>query len=319
MEQTSLDTGLAEIAKILMKEKLTKVLFFCNSRALTEKVCLKLQAKFEKDRVFVHHGSLPKDRREATERAFKEREFCFCVATMTLEVGIDIGDIDAIVLVGAPPSVSSLLQRIGRGNRRRQYTTVFGLPGPVDDILAFRVLFDLAKKGELEEVTWHPSYSVAVQQILSLAFQNQTRGITLDEISLYLSAIDIRSDDVAELLTHLTEKGYILTQRALIFPTQRTLDLARRGIIHSNIANDKGFQVVNSFTGEKLGEISYLDTQLEVFILGGRLWKVEEIRETNVFVKPAYGKADTLSFVRRGTRGAFYFLLTDRLKQKSVN
>lgn len=319
IEENSVDTGLKEIAKIFRAERISKALFFCNSRALTEKICIKLQELFEKDRVFVHHGSLPRGRREATEHAFREREFCFCVATMTLEVGIDIGDIDAVVLVGPPSSISSLLQRVGRGSRRKQHTLVFGLPEEPDDITTFRVLFELAKRGQLEEVTWKPAYSVAVQQTLSLLFQNQIRGITANEVFSYLCPLTLSSQDFKELISHLSEKGYIITQRGLLFPSQKTLNLARRGVIHSNISNDKGFQVVNSINGEKLGEISYLDTQLETFILGGKLWKVKEVQGTDVSVVPYSGNVETLSFVRKGTQGAFFFLLPTKLKQKTLN
>ena len=319
IEENSIDKGLKQIARIFMAEKISKALFFCNSRALTEKICVKLQDQFEKDRVFVHHGSLPRDRREATEHAFREREFCFCVATMTLEVGIDIGDIDAVVLVGPPPSVSSLLQRVGRGSRRKQHTIVFGLPEEFEDITTFRVLFDLAKRGQLESVTWRPAYSVAVQQILSLLFQNQTKGMSPDEVLKFLSLLTLNSQDFKELVSHLSEKGYVVNQRGLLFPSQKTLNLARRGVIHSNISSDKGFQVINSVNGEKLGEISYLDTQLEAFILCGRLWKVQEVKGTDVSVVPCSGNVETLSFIRKGTQGAFYFLLTNKLKQKSLN
>src|SRR5690606_8761602 len=68
--------------------------------------------------VYGHHGSLAKAQREATEERFKSDREAICVATMTLEVGIDIGDIDLVICMDPPFSLSSFLQRIGRGCRR---------------------------------------------------------------------------------------------------------------------------------------------------------------------------------------------------------
>jgi ATP-dependent Lhr-like helicase len=236
---------------------------------------------------------------------------------MTLEVGIDIGNIDAVVLVGAPPSVSSLLQRIGRGSRRKPYTTVIGLAKSVEEKAIFRGLFDLAKKGELEDVVWHPCFSVAVQQILSISFQGRTQGIPSERMSGLLEPLGLNNDDAINLILRLREKEYLVIQRGLIYPSQKTLDLANRGLIHSNIGTDKGYQVVNSATGEKLGEIGYVDTHLDGFVLGGKLWKVLGIKGSDVLVKIGKEQAGTLSFVRRGRQGAFYNLLPSTLKEKS--
>lgn len=317
VDGSKLDAGLSEIVEAFMKERMSKALFFCNSRAKAEQICLKLQTYFEEDRVLVHHGSLPRDRREAAERAFKEKEFCFCVATMTLEVGIDIGNIDAVVLVGAPPSVSSLLQRIGRGSRRKPYTTVIGLAESVEEEATFRGLFNLAKKGELEDVVWHPCYSVAVQQALSISFQGRMQGIPSERMSGFFESLGLSNDDALNIILRLRENGYLLIQRGLIYPSQKTLDLANRGLIHSNIGTDKGYQVVDSATGEKLGEIGYVDTNLDSFVLGGKLWKVLGTKGSDVLVKKGKEQAGTLSFVRRGRKGAFYHLLPSTLKEKS--
>jgi ATP-dependent Lhr-like helicase len=313
-----IETGLSEVVKEFRKESISKALFFCNSRAETEEIGHKLQAHFEEDRVFVHHGSLPRERREATERAFKEMRFCFCVATMTLEVGIDIGDIDAVVLIGVPPSVSSLLQRIGRGSRRKPFTTVLAIAKSTGDKSMFEQLFNLAKKGELEDVVWTPCLSVAVQQILSISFQNKSRGVTPKEISNLMQWLGLEDNEVKSLLSHLEEKGYLVTQRGLVYPSTKTLDLANRGLIHSNIKNDKGYEVINSVTGEKLGEVGLLDAHLENLILGGKIWKTVQVTQSEILVKPGRPPAEALRFVRRGREGAFCSLLPSALRKKNV-
>lgn len=318
IDAPDIDEGLSEVVKELRKERISKALFFCNSRKETEEICHKLKAHFEEDRVFVHHGSLPRERREAAERAFKEMRFCFCVATMTLEVGIDIGDIEAVVLIGVPPSVSSLLQRIGRGSRRKPFTTVLAVAKSTEDKSMFEQLFDLAKKGELEDIIWSPCLSVAVQQTLSISFQNKNTGVTPKDISNLMQWLGLEDDEVKSLLSHLEEKGYLVTQRGLVYPSTKTLDLANRGLIHSNIKNDKGYEVINSVTGEKLGEVGLLDAHLENMILGGKLWKTVQVTRSEIFVKPGHTPAEALRFVRRGREGAFCSFLPSALRIKTV-
>src|SRR6202012_6017808 len=67
---------------------------------------------------FVSHGSLGAEQRRTAERAFREERDCVIVATSTLELGIDVGDLDRVIQVDAPPTVAAFLQRIGRTGRR---------------------------------------------------------------------------------------------------------------------------------------------------------------------------------------------------------
>ena len=67
---------------------------------------------------FVSHGSLGRDERRRAETAFAEAQDCVIVATSTLELGIDVGDLDRVIQVDSPPSVAAFLQRIGRTGRR---------------------------------------------------------------------------------------------------------------------------------------------------------------------------------------------------------
>ncbi len=89
-------------------------LFFTNSRRLVEKVTRLINETEGENRVYSHHGSLAKEIRAVVERRFKEGELSAIVATSSLELGIDIGSVDQVVLIQAPFSVSSAIQRIGR-------------------------------------------------------------------------------------------------------------------------------------------------------------------------------------------------------------
>ena len=96
-----------------------KSLIFCNTRREVEETATYLRSNLGYETaVFVHYSNLEPALRRTIEEDFSNAASALCVSTSTLELGIDIGDIDDVVLIGPPPSVTSFLQRIGRGNRR---------------------------------------------------------------------------------------------------------------------------------------------------------------------------------------------------------
>src|ERR1035438_8843872 len=97
-----------------------KRLAFVDSRARAEQLAASLRE--HGTTTFVSHGSLGVDERRQTEKAFAEARDCVIVATSTLELGIDIGDLDRVIQIDAPPSVASFLQRLGRSGRRAETT-----------------------------------------------------------------------------------------------------------------------------------------------------------------------------------------------------
>ncbi|MCA9796146.1 MAG: DEAD/DEAH box helicase, partial [Candidatus Eremiobacteraeota bacterium] len=157
-----------------------KVLCFMPSRQEAEIYGAKLLGRppFQ-TRVFVHHGSLSRQERERVEKAFLKAPSALCLATNTLELGIDIGDVDMVALFGAPPEVSSFLQRIGRGNRRGGRCQVLGLCRHPGEHQRMAHLGECAAEGRLYVDPDRPFRSVAVQQIFSLLFQNPRRQIAL--------------------------------------------------------------------------------------------------------------------------------------------
>jgi ATP-dependent Lhr-like helicase len=95
-------------------ETVRKVLLFVPSRALCDQLAVVLRNRLERERaasVFAHHGSLDRSIREDSETRFGRERDAVLVATSTLEVGVDIGDVDAVALLGPPPNTNGLLQR----------------------------------------------------------------------------------------------------------------------------------------------------------------------------------------------------------------
>ena len=93
-----------------------KSLFFCQSRSMTEAVAE--QMRRAGTTVFVHHSAVSKEERELAEERFHHGSNACIVCTSTLELGIDVGDLDRILQAEAPDTVSSFLQRMGRGRCR---------------------------------------------------------------------------------------------------------------------------------------------------------------------------------------------------------
>jgi ATP-dependent Lhr-like helicase len=93
-----------------------KRLVFCDSRAQVEELATMLRELGTS--TFVSHSSLSRDERHQAEQAFAQATNCVIVATSTLELGIDVGDLDRVILIDSPPRVSSVLQRCGRTGRR---------------------------------------------------------------------------------------------------------------------------------------------------------------------------------------------------------
>ncbi len=144
---------------------------FADSRRTVEELAAELRAR--EVETFVSHSSLSLDERRRAEAAFGEARNCVIVSTSTLELGVDVGDLDQVVQLGAPVTVASMLQRLGRTGRRpgtsRNLTFL-----SLDDAELVRAagLLLLHGEGYVEPVTPPPQpRHVAAQQLLGLALQ----------------------------------------------------------------------------------------------------------------------------------------------------
>ena len=107
-----------------------------------------------------------------------------CVATSTLEVGIDIGDIDVVVLADPPTSVSSMLQRLGRGNRRSDRCVVWACSADEWEFRVINAVYDCAVRGELDDVHDYTRPSVQFQQAIGAAWVGLRRDSPLTPTNL---------------------------------------------------------------------------------------------------------------------------------------
>jgi ATP-dependent Lhr-like helicase len=199
-----------------------KALVFCNSRAEVEAYAAAMRAASPfGDAVYVHYSNIEAKRRYEIERQFAHANAAICFSSSTLELGIDIGDIDCVLLIGPPGSLSSFVQRIGRGNRRRSVTRVACFYRTPFEQAVFAALtsenshsqplsYRDRRRGASMTRAFHPS--VAVQQIFSLLKQSPIAAVRLAELTKLFTAM-LSTDDLQVILGQLCMLGYLQTGR----------------------------------------------------------------------------------------------------------
>lgn len=211
--------GMAELAGMLDKASAggaAKVLLFANARQECDRLAAALRGRTRfGEQVFVHHSSLGRDVRLATERAFQEAPAALCVATSTLELGIDVGDVDLVALYGHPGGWESLLQRAGRGSRRAHKTNLLCLVSPdhgptCAGALAFETLMAQVRGGRLEREPPVEIYGAAAQQILSLLLERDGAYRSVSDLAgLFSDWAHLDRETVEEMLNYLAAGDYV--------------------------------------------------------------------------------------------------------------
>lgn len=184
-----------------------KRLVFVDSRRRVEQLGELLTAQGIS--TFLTHSSLSADERHQAEQAFETGDNCVIVATSTMELGIDVGDLDAVLQVDAPPSVASFLQRMGRTGRRagtRQNATV--LCTTSEELATAAALLRLWKRGYVEPVEpERQAFHVLAQQLMALTLQEG--GVPLSDWWAWVAGAEAfaktNADDRQQLLDHMLD------------------------------------------------------------------------------------------------------------------
>ncbi len=303
-----------KLEKEVRLRNLKKLLFFSNSRFEAEKTAKILSTLSFGRNIWVHHGSMSRREREDTEKLFNKTKTGVCVATSTLEYGIDIGNIDAVVLITPPPDAASLLQRLGRGNRRKEnYILAYGIY--LDEIqkIIFEQLFKDAQN-EKHISLYHPfDMSIICQQIFSYLHQKVRVGTSEDTLKRLFKGI-VDSDDIVKILRVLIDKKLIkIGKSELLYPGEKIGNAIVYGSIHSNIPDRKEFEVYNIATGKMIGRV---ENPFPTFTLGGRDWVVASCESKRVWVKHV-GRGNEAKNVFLGRRHGFWdFKFGSRMKKK---
>ncbi|HET7063668.1 MAG TPA: DEAD/DEAH box helicase, partial [Rudaea sp.] len=157
----------ARLAELIEQHRTTLV--FVNTRRMAERVARHLSEKLGKGAVTSHHGSMAREQRLAAEQRLKRGELRALVATASLELGIDIGDVDLVCQIASPRSISAFLQRVGRSGHSVGGTPkgrLFALSR--DDLVECTALLDAVRRGELDMLrVERDAFDVLAQQIVA--------------------------------------------------------------------------------------------------------------------------------------------------------
>ena len=291
------------------------VIFFVNSRGLCERLALKINELAEEELVLAHHGSVSHEKRRQMEEMLKSGELRAIVATSSLELGIDMGAVDLVVMVESPGSVARGLQRVGRaGHQVGEVSKGQLFPKYRGDLLECAVVSSRMDEGAIEPVRVPRNpLDVLAQQIVAEA---SLQSLSIDDLKTMVrraaSFSDLSDDILISLLDMLsgrfpsTEfaelKGRINWDREQDLlegrPGSKMLSLVNAGTIP-----DRGlYAVYAGGDGPRLGE---LDEEMvhemrpgQNFLLGASTWRVQEITRDRVIVSPAPGEPGQMPFWR---------------------
>jgi len=263
-----------------------KSLFFCESRALTEAIAERMRDRGTD--VFVHHSSVSLAERKLAEEKFHGGGSAAIVCTSTLELGIDVGDLDLVFQAEAPKTVSSFLQRMGRTGRRAgavANTTFFC--EKVSEVVQAVALVELAREGWVESIPPQTRcWPVFVHQLL--AFTLEAGGVPRAEAWRKLSRLpDLAGISRAEfdaVVDHMIATEYLFEtggQLSMGEAAERTFGKKNFLELYAVFSSPQFYRVMTT-SGADVGSLdqNFVDSLVESmtsFLLGGRAWLVQTI------------------------------------------
>jgi ATP-dependent helicase Lhr and Lhr-like helicase len=291
-------------------------LIFVNSRRLAERIAGAVNELAGEELVHSHHGSIAREQRLRIEDDLKAGRLRALVATSSLELGIDMGAIDLVIQVEAPPSVASGMQRIGRaGHRIDTPSKGVIMPKFRGDLLACAALTERMHAGAVEQSRYPRNpLDVLAQQIVAMV---AVEPWTVDD----LERVVRRAAPFADLARPILEG--VLDMLSGRFPSDEFAELRPR-VVWDRVANglrsregaarialtsggtipDRGLYGVFLVGAEPgKGRVGELDEEMvfetrqgETFMLGASSWRVEEITHDRVLVSPAPGVPGKMPF-----------------------
>lgn len=295
------------------------VIAFVEGRRYAEKLAYYVNLLGGEDFARVHHGSLSKEQRQETEQALREGRLRLLCATSSMELGIDVGEIDQVLQVGCPRTISGTMQRLGRAGHNPSRTSVMYLfPRTAAECVQCGMTAQLAREGQVERL--HPPegcLDVLAQHLVSMA---AFRGYEVDEVMGLLPRAwpfrKVTKEDVKSVLEMLAgdyehERDVPVRPRILYDRIHewvegdgysRMLAVSAGGTIP-----DKGMYTVRTEEGVKVGEADeefvYETQRGDRFILGAFAWKVVNIGRDTVTVTQAPVEGARLPFWKGELKG----------------
>ncbi len=289
-----------------------KALVFVSSRSSAEHLVNACAGRIRN--LHIHHSSIAPAARKMAEEVFNSQEGACIVCTSTLELGIDIGDLDVVVQEGPPDSVSSFLQRMGRSGRRGNAAFVAWILKSPFDLLCSVAIIECAVQKLVEDLRpLRKPYTVLLQQVF-LYLHNHS-WTTRRELESYVLAAPvfggISPQVLDRILDHLTDLGYLTTDGGIIMPgpeAERVFGQSNWKGLYSMISGGGEYRAVTP-DGEVVG---MLDAQFVTsrgagnVSLGGRSWTLVRCDEGhNIVVVVPGGEGSSRVFWTGGSEDGF--------------
>jgi ATP-dependent Lhr-like helicase len=295
----------------LIKEHRT-TLVFVNTRRMAERVAHELSERMADDSITAHHGSMAKEHRLSAEQKLKRGQLKALVATASLELGIDIGDVDLVCQLGSPRSIASFLQRVGRSGHAVGGTPKGRLfPLSRDDLVECAALLDSVRRGELDRLT----------------IPDQPRDVLAQQIVAEVAARDWEENALYERLRRawpfrkLTAQDFdaVVSMLAEGFTTRRGRNgaLIHRDGVHHMLRARRGARTTALTSGGTIPDTADYRVLLEpenivigtvnedfaveslagdIFQLGNRSYRIQRVERGTVRVEDAHGQPPTIPF-----------------------
>jgi ATP-dependent helicase Lhr and Lhr-like helicase len=298
------------LAELIQAHRTT--LIFVNNRRLAERATRFLAERIGAEHVACHHGSLSKEHRLSAETRLKAGALKALIATSSLELGIDIGDIDLVCQMGSPRLISALLQRVGRAGHAIGAIPKGRLfPLSLDDLVECTALLDGVRRGELDRIRVpRKPLDVLSQQIVGeVACREWGVEELFDSFRRAQPYADLTPEEFEQVLQMLAE-GYS-TRRGrrsayLHYDTVNRRLRPRKGarltaVTNAGVIPDQfDYDVVLNPEGYRIGSIgedfAFESMPGDIFQLGNTSYRVQKVEVNKVFVEDARGMAPTLPF-----------------------
>jgi ATP-dependent Lhr-like helicase len=298
------------IAALAREHRTTLV--FVNTRRMAERVARQLSERLGETEVTAHHGSMAKELRLDAERRLKRGDLKVLVATASLELGIDIGEVDLVCQLGSPRGIASFLQRVGRSGH-----AVVGIPKgrlfPLsrDDLVECAALLDSVRRGELDALTIPPRpLDVLAQHI---AAEVAARDWNDEDLRAMLGRAwpyhDLPRDDFFAVVRMLADgfttrrgrRGALVHYDAINHRLRgrvgaRLTALTSGGAIPDSADYQVTLEPENQNVGSVNEDFAVESMAGDVFQLGNRTYRILRVERGLVRVEDAQGMPPTIPF-----------------------
>jgi ATP-dependent Lhr-like helicase len=298
------------LAELIHQHRTT--LIFVNQRRIAERVARYLAERLGEEHVTAHHGSLAREHRLKAEQRLKSGELKALVATSSLELGIDIGDIDLVCQLGSPRAINAFVQRVGRAGHAIGAVPKGRLfPLALDDLLECAALLDAVQRGELDRIRApERPLDVLAQQVIA---EVACREWPLEELcELCRRAHPYRDLDLQtfEQLVQTLAEGYS-TRRGrrsayLHYDAVNRVLRARRGarlaaVTNAGVIPDQfDYDVVLLPDEHRVGtlneDFAFESIPGDIFQLGNTSYRIVKVETGKVLVHDAKGQPPTMPF-----------------------